>query len=74
MSQAWRPGALLLLIVLVSGCGFTITAPRDYALGDAPKDGLVIVSFTQPPHERVFWMYRDLTKGKGIRDVYERSA
>jgi hypothetical protein len=52
---------LLVLTVLGSGCGFIVAAPRDYALDDDPGDGLVIVSFTQPPHERVFWMYRDLT-------------
>jgi hypothetical protein len=78
MNQASRLWVLLLLVVFVSGCGFTITAPRDYALGDEPKDGLVIVSFTQPPHERVFWMYRDPTKGKGLStlfpNLYERKV
>jgi hypothetical protein len=68
-----HPWMLLVLIVFVSGCGFTIAVPRDYALGsDGPRDGLVIVSFTQPPHERVFWMYRDLAKRKVWRNLYER--
>jgi hypothetical protein len=75
MNRPWRLRAILVLIVFfVSGCGFTITAPWDYALGDPPKDGLVIVSFTQPPHDRVFWLYRDLTKGKGIPNLYERKV
>lgn len=60
------------MIVAVSGCGFTTAAPPDYALGDGPKDGLVMMSFTQPPHQRVQWVYRDVTKGKGIWGVNER--
>jgi hypothetical protein len=60
------------VIVAVSGCGFTTAAPPDYALGDGPKDGLVMMSFTQPPHQRVQWVYRDVTKGKGIWGVNER--
>jgi hypothetical protein len=73
MSQPWcLRRALVLLVFLVSGCGFPTTAPRDYVLGAEPKDGLVIVSFTHPPHDRVFWLYRDLAKGKGIQRLYER--
>ena len=63
---------LLVLIVVVSGCGLTITAPRDYALGVEPKEGIVIMSFTHPALTQVAWMYRDLTKGKGIKGLYER--
>jgi hypothetical protein len=63
---------LLVVVVAVSGCGFTTAAPPNYALGDGPKDGLVMMSFTQPPHHRVQWVYRDVTKGKGIWGVNER--
>jgi hypothetical protein len=59
------------MAVLVSGC-LTTAAPRDYTLGDGPHDGLVIVSFTQPTHHRVEWVYRDVTKGKDIRGLNER--
>jgi hypothetical protein len=72
MNQSSPVRALLVLIIFMSGCGFTMTAPRDYALGDEPNAGIVIMSFTHPSFTQVAWMYRDLTKGKGIKGLYER--
>jgi hypothetical protein len=63
---------VLVVFVFVSGCGFTMTAPRDYALGSEPKDGIVVISFTHPSLTQAAWMYRDITKSKGIKGVYER--
>lgn len=57
-------------VVLVSGCA-TFTAPRDYKIVEGTKDGLVIVSFTQP-FRVVKWMYRDLKAGKGVRGLNEK--
>jgi hypothetical protein len=61
---------LLLMVMVVSGC-MVATAQRDHELGDGSKDGVVIVSFTQP-YRTVKWMYRDVTKSKGIPRLTQR--
>ena len=52
VNQSSVRAVLLVLILVASGCGFTITAPRDYTLGEEPEDGIAIGSFTHV-YERI---------------------
>lgn len=62
--------ALSLCICLTSGCA-TFSASRAYKVDITNKNGLVLLSLTQP-FSVVKWMYHPVSSSKGVRGLNER--